>query len=420
MHTLMTPVRNVAALLAVALLAAACGESTSAPGSGDAAAQGEGGTIRIGAAVALTGAVSREGNLVKDGYEFWQEQVNEQGGIEVGGEGYEVEIVFYDDESDADTGTRLTERLITQDNVQFLLGPYSSGITQATTTISERRGVLTIAPQANADDIYERGYETVFSVLPPASSYLTGILDMAVELDPEPETLAVMIRDDPFGIAAGQGAVRRAEELGMQVVFQDRYPADATDVASILTEVGRHDPDMLVASTLFQDSLLITRQLKNLQMSPALVGFTAGPALPDFIDSLSGDAHAVLGSEWWLPTLQYDGEETLGSTSEYAAAIEEEFGYTPGYHTASGSMAGLVLQLAIEQAGSLETEDIRAALLDLEPETFWGPIGWNEEGKNVVGGSNPVQIMDDEVVAVWPEEAREQEPIYPFPAWNER
>jgi branched-chain amino acid transport system substrate-binding protein len=376
-------------------------------------------TLRLGAAVALTGPVSREGNLVKDGYDFWMQTVNDKGGIDVGGTKHAVEIVHYDDESKADTAARLTEKLISEDKAQFILGPFSSGITQATSTISERYGVLTIAPQANADAIYERGYKYIFSILPPASSYLRGLIDMGLTLEPKPTRMAVMVRDDPFGIAAGEGAARYAAEKGYEVVFKDKYPANATDVSSILTAVKAANPDALLASTLFQDSVLITKQAKDLQFAPNMLGFTAGPALPDFIKSLDRDADYIYGSEWWLPTLKYEGP-LFGTTQQYAEGIQRFKNYEPGYHVASGSMAGLVLQLAIEKAGKLEFDPVREALLGLEPTTFWGPIGWNDQGKNVKGTSIPVQILDGKVTAVWPADARPATPRYPMPAWGER
>src|SRR6266516_4018771 len=329
-------------------------------------------TLRLGASVALTGPVSKEGNLVKDGYEVWMQTANEKGGVNVGGKRYKIDIKFYDDESKADTGTRLTEKLITEDKVQFILGPFSSGITQATSNISERYGLLMVASQANADGIYERGYKYVFSVLPPASTYLKGLLDMAVMPSPKPEKLGVMIRDDPFGIAAGEGAAKYGQEKGFNVVFKDKYPANATDVSSILTQVKGSSPDVLLASTLFQDSVLITKQAKDLQLSPRLLGYTAGPSVqPDFNNSLGKDADYVFGSEWWLPTLKYDGE-LFGSVQQYVDTFRRLKNYLPLYHAASGSAAGLMLQLAIQKAGKLDTDAVRGAFLELEPRTFWG------------------------------------------------
>jgi branched-chain amino acid transport system substrate-binding protein len=393
--------------------------TAAAPTQAAPAAAGPTETLRLGAAVALTGPVSKEGNLVKDGYDVWMQTVNDQDGFDVGGKKHKVEIKFYDDESKPDTATRLTEKLITEDKSQFILGPFSSGITQATSTISERYSILTIAPQANADPIYERGYKYIFSVLPPASTYLRGLIDMAASMNPKPEKVAVMIRDDPFGIAAGEGAAAYAQEQGFNVVFKDKYPANATDVSSILTQVKAANPDVLLASTLFQDSVLITRQAKDLQFAPKLLGFTAGPALPDFVSSLGSDANFVYGSEWWLPTLKHEGE-FFGSVEQFVQTFRRIKNYEPFYHAASGSMAGLVLQLAIQKAGKLDSDAVREALLSLEPKTFWGPIGWNEQGKNDKGTGIPAQIQDGKLVAVWPAQGREAEPKYPMPAWSSR
>ena len=218
-----------AMIVGAALLLSACGPAATGPAAGGATATQ---VLKIGAAVALTGPVSKEGNLVKDGYEIWQKAVNDKGGLTVGATRYKVEFVFYDDESKADTASRLTEKLITEDKVSFILGPYSSGITTATSTISERYKVLTIAPQANADGIYERGYKYIFSVLPPASNYLKGLVDMGLTLSPQPHRLAVLIRDDPFGIAAGEGAAKYAASKGYEVVFKEKFPANATDVST--------------------------------------------------------------------------------------------------------------------------------------------------------------------------------------------
>ena len=114
--------------------------------------------IRVGAAVSMTGGLAKEGSLVKKGYEAWSEWANSRGGINVGGRMQKVEIVFYDDKADVATSAKLTEKLITEDKVDLILGPFSSGITAATSAIAEKHGYLTIAPFANGDFVYERGF----------------------------------------------------------------------------------------------------------------------------------------------------------------------------------------------------------------------------------------------------------------------
>jgi branched-chain amino acid transport system substrate-binding protein len=375
--------------------------------------------IKIGAAVALTGAVSKEGRLLKDGYDLWLEHVNRQGGIQVGGKRQKVEIVYYDDESNAQTGAKLTEKLITEDKVQFILGPFSSPITMQTSVIGEKYRIITVAALANSDAIYTRGFKYVFSVLPPATKYMRLLLEMGTKLEPRPKTLAILALNNPFGLLVAQGAQEQAKALGYDVVYHEKYPAQSTDVSAFLTQIKAKNPDVVVASSFFQEALLITKQSKELRLCPKILAFTVGPALPDFVKSLGKDAEYIYGSEWWLPNMGWKGRD-FGSSQDYARTVKARFGYEPGYHTAAGTASGLLLQMAIEKASSLETDAVRKALLGLDVDTFWGPVAWNEQGVNVKGASGPIQIREGRVVSVYPEALREAAPTYPMPCWDRR
>jgi branched-chain amino acid transport system substrate-binding protein len=382
---------------------------------GEAAAQ----PIKIGAAVALTGAVSKEGKLLKDGYDLWLAEVNRQGGIKVGGKPHRVEMVYYDDESNAQTGAKLTEKLITEDKVQFILGPFSSPITMQTSVIGEKYKIITMAALANSDAIYDRGFKYVFSVLPPATKYMRLLLEMGTKLQPRPRTLAILALNNPFGLLVAQGTQEQAKALGYEVVYHEKYPAQSADVSAFLTQIKAKNPDVVVASSFFQEALLITKQAKELRLCPKILAFTVGPALPDFTKSLGKDAEHIYGSEWWLPNMGWKGRD-FGSSQDYAKAVKARLGYEPGYHTAAGTASGLLLQMAIEKAGSLETDAVRQALLGLDVDTFWGPVAWNDKGVNVKGASGPIQIRDGRVVSVYPEGLREAAPAYPMPCWDKR
>lgn len=376
-------------------------------------------TIRLGAAVALTGAVSKEGKLLKDGYDIWLEHVNRKGGIVVGGKPHRVEIVYYDDESNAQTGAKLTEKLITEDRVQFLLGPFSSPIAMQTSVIGEKYRVITIAALANSDAIYERGFKYVFSVLPPATRYMKLLLEMGTKLEPRPRTLAVLALNNPFGLLVARGTEEQARALGYEIVYSEKYPAQSTDLSAFLTQIKARNPDVVIASSFFQEALLITKQAKELRLCPKMLAFTVGPALPDFVRSLGKDAEYIYGSEWWLPNMGWRGPE-FGSSQEYAKLVQARLGYEPGYHTAAGTASGLLLQLAIQKANSLDTEAVRRALLGMDVETFWGPIAWNDKGVNVKGASGPIQIRNGRVTSIYPEHLREAAPVYPMPCWDRR
>src|SRR5262245_35533804 len=363
--------------------------------------------------------MSREGYLLKEGYGFWLDHVNKQGGIVIGGRPHTVQIVFYDDESDAQKATRLTERLIVDDKVQFLLGPFSSLITMETSLIGEKRKILTVAPQANADAIYERRFKYVVSVLPPASSYMKLFLEMASKLTPRPKTVAIMAVGQPFGVLASDGARDHAERLGYEVVYFEKYPPLAGDLSMFLTQVKAKNPDVLVASSFLQEALLIVKQSKQLKFCPKMLALTVGPEIPDFAASLGKDANYVYGSTWWLPNMGWKGRD-FGSSRDYAKAMVKRTGREPGYHAASGTAAGLFLQMAIEKANSLETDAVRAAFSTLDVETFWGPAAWNDKGQNIKGASGPIQIQNGRIVSIYPEHLREAAPLYPMPYWSRR
>lgn len=401
----------VAGLVILAVVVAGCApQATPAPKEK---------VLKLGAAISLTGQVSREGGFLKDGYEFWKEYVNAQGGIDIGGEKYKVEIIYYDDKSEPETSAKLTEKLITEDKADFILGPYSSGITIATSAIGEKYKKLTIAPLANSPKIYTQGYKYVFSVLPPATKYLYRLLDMAVEMDPKPKTVAIMARDDPFGIAVAQGVADHAKEVGLEVVYHEKYPKDATDVSSLLTQIKALNPDIVVASTLFQDAVLITKQAKDLKVCPKILSYSVGAAIPDFPKELGADAEYIYGAEWWLPIMGWKGT-VFPSAEEYAKMFEEKYGYKPSYHSAAGSAAGVILQLALKKAGAVDTDKVREALLNWDEQIFWGPTAWDETGQNIKGASGVIQIQNGEVTAVYPKDIQQAPPKYPMPCWDER
>jgi branched-chain amino acid transport system substrate-binding protein len=376
-------------------------------------------TIKLGASIALTGSVSREGRLLKEGYEFWVAHVNRHGGILVGGKRHTVQIVFYDDESDPEVSARRTEKLITEDKVQFLLGPYSSPITLETSLVGEKRRILTIASVANADAIYERRFKYVISVLPPASTYMNVFLEMASQLKPRPKTVAILAVGSPFGIQVAQGTLDHATRLGYQVVYFEKYRPGGEALATVLTQVKAKNPDVLVASSYFEEALLMVRQSKALKFCPKILAFTIGPDIPEFAKSLGKDADYVYGSAWWLPNVGWKDRE-FGSSLDYAQAMRKRTGREPSYFEAAGTAAGFFLQKAIEKANSLDTDSVRAAFSTMDIASFWGPAAWNEKGQNIKGFSAPIQIQNGKVVSIYPERVREAPARYPTPCWDKR
>jgi len=375
--------------------------------------------IKIGAAVSLTGKLSYEGRLVKGGYEVWEDWVNSHGGITAGGINYKVKIVYYDDESTPVRGAKLTEMLITQNKVDFLFGPFSSAITFATSAIGEKYKIITIAPEANATAIYERGYKYIFSILPPAPFALQPIVYMAENLDPKPKTVAILTVNDLFPLSCSEGFRDKSKELGLEVVLDEKYPSGTTDISNLLTQVKGLNPDILLSSGYMIDTLMVIKQCKELNINPKI--YALGQNFDkNLLDQMGADAEYLITMAWWLPEMK-NSDKVFGTTADYVQACKDKFGpdFIPEYHFSSGSAAGTLLQLGIEKADSIETEKVREAISSIDVEmASWPAIAFNEKGQNIKWQHPIIQIQNGECVFVYPES--ENAILYPTPEWKNR
>jgi branched-chain amino acid transport system substrate-binding protein len=370
--------------------------------------------LKIGAAVSLTGPFSREGQLLRDGYDLWKDTVNAQGGLKVGNKTYKIEILYNDDESKAPTSARLTEKLLSEDKVSFLFGPYSSGIATATAAISERYKVLTLAPMATANSLYARGYKYVFTPSPLADTGLYPLLTMASGFSPKPTKVAIVGPDDLFPNVTGEGAAKRAAELGFQVVYQGKYPKTANDLSAVVTQIKSAAPDIVLTTGYAQDTILLIKSMQELRVQPKMIGVAMSIGVEDFRTALGNGAEGLMGVDYWVPTLTYK-DTTFGDSAGFAKAFEAKYKKPPTYHAASGAAAGVILGLSLQRAGTIETEAVRSAMLGLTGSTFYGPVKFNEAGVNTLATLNASQIVGGVPKVIFPEAVRNVAPVFPRP-----
>ena len=396
-------------------------EEESAPAEEEASAEEASefaGTILLGAAVSETGKYAREGKDTRQGYDTWAEWVNnEYGGIKIGDDRYQVEIVYYDDEGDPDTATNLVERLITEDEVDFLLGPYSSGLTMSTSAIAEKYGVIMVEGNGASEDIFARGFKNIFAVLTPAGNYTQSALKSLA--DQGAKSVVIAYEDTAFPTSVGVGAQKWAEEYGMEVLAVETYPIDVADVSAIMTKFRDLDPDVFVGGGHFNDALLFVRASEELGFSPGAMVITVGPSNPEFPSEVGDSANYIIGPTQWEATMSWE-DEYFGTAAEYAERYESMWGEPPTYQAAESTATALALQLAIEQAASMDMDAVRNALYDLDVTTFYGPINFDETGKNAGKPMGAIQIQDGVINVIAPEEAAVADLQYPMPPWEER
>lgn len=376
------------------------------------------GIITLGAAVSETGKYAREGKDTRQGYNTWLAWVNDEyGGIKVGDACYKVEIIYYDDEGDPDTAANLVERLITEDEVDFLLGPYASDLTMSTSAIAEKYGIIMVEGNGASEDIFNRGFKNIFAVLTPAGNYAQSALKSLSDMGAK--TVVVAYEDTAFPASVGQGAVKWAEEYGMEVLAVETYPKDVADVSAIMTKFRDLDPDVFVGGGHFNDALLFVNAAKELGFAPDAMIITVGPSNPDFVTEVGSSANYIIGPTQWEASMSWQ-DDYFGTPADYAQRYEEMWGEPPTYQAAESTATALALQLAIENAGSLEMDAVRQALYDLDVETFYGPINFDETGKNAGKPMGAIQIQNGEILVVAPPEAAVSDLQYPMPAWENR
>jgi branched-chain amino acid transport system substrate-binding protein len=377
--------------------------------------------IRIGASLSLTGSYAALGQNQQRGYQLCVKQTNDKGGVL----GRKLELVLYDDWSDPATAVRLYEKLVTQDTMDLLLGPYGSPITDAVADVAEKykRPLVTHAASAS---IFRKGRKFVFMVLSPAEVFLEGLVEMAARRGLK--TLAIINENTLFAKAVADGTAELAKRKGLEVVFVQGYPKGNLDFSTILVKVRAANPDVLAAATYFDDAVAITRQMKQLNVSPRMYAVTVGGDLPKFQEILGKDAEFVYGASLWDPelvTLRAGGLIPIArqypGAREFVESHRKEFPRADlSYQTAAGYAICQILVEAVKRAGSLDDVKIREAILRMDLNTVLGRFKVDQDGFQIAHKMLMFQWQNGKKVILWPEELAPGKPRFPTPPWKQR
>jgi basic membrane lipoprotein Med (substrate-binding protein (PBP1-ABC) superfamily)/ABC-type branched-subunit amino acid transport system substrate-binding protein len=365
--------------------------------------------VRFGCSLSLSGELEEEGILTKEGYELWKDYANSHGGIEIGDQNYSVDIIYYDDKSDPNMTALLVEKLITEDAVDFLLGPYGSSSTFRAAEMAEKYQIPLV--QGGGPRVFAGGYNYTFGLLIPSSDYFKGMLEGAMSLTPRPNRVAIISADYPY-LYIAEGAKEHAERLGFDIIsFKTSESQDELSV--ILADLEVQKPDMVLLSINFKDAVFFVRTAKEAGLNFNILGIIVAPPDPAFVEELGEDAEYIYGPAQWTFDLPYDGP-IFESSQNYARLFAEKYGKVPDYHSAAATACGLAYQLALANSTSLDHDEVRKSLRSLDVSTFYGRIKFNEQGIDIYNPMAVVQIQNGTAVTVWPENIASGTPIYPL------
>ena len=367
-----------------AITAVAAVSTTLALG-GNALAKVEGDTIILGSSISLTGKYATNGLHTQRGYDYAVKMINDNGGVTVDGKSYQLAVKYYDDESTPARGAQLAERLIQQDGVEYMLGPYSSGMTKAIAPVSEKFGVPMVEAEGASRSLFTQGYKYLFAVLSTSEQYLATAIDMAAAKsdDPSKVRVAMAFEGDPFSMDVRAGVVDKIEQYGMQVVIDDQLPADLSDMSTTLTKVKALRPDILVISGHSKGAATAARQIDEMKVNVNMIAMTHCEAAK-VQEKFPKAADGFLCPTQWVESLS-KSDPMFGSASNWNAGFKAAYpSYTSvPYQSAQASAAVYVWKEAFEAANSFDKDAVRDAISATEMETFYGDIKFSENGNNI-------------------------------------
>ena len=368
----------------------------------------EGDTIVLGSAISFTGKYATNGIHAKNGYDIAVTKVNEMGGVKVGGKSYKLKIVYYDDESTPARTAQLLERLIKQDGVKFMLGPYSSATTKAAAPVTEKYKIPMVEAEGASRSLFNKGYKYLFCVISTSEQYLASSIALAAEIAEKNGKKASSVRvamafeNDPFSLDVRAGVLDDMKKYGMKAVVDDKMPRDLNDISATLTKVKALKPDLLVLSGHSKGAATAARQIKEMKINVPMIAMTHCESAK-VIKKFGASTNGFLCPTQWAETLSYK-DKYFGSAGDYDKLFKATFdGYkNVPYQAAQASAAVLVWKEAFETANSFDTEKLRGVISATEMSTFYGNIKFSEVGNNIAKPMVLRQIQDGKLNVVAP------------------
>jgi len=361
-------------------------------------------TIKIGFSVSETGALAAPSVFDRQGYELAADEINAHGGLL----GKKVELVHYDDQSTPATANALYQKLISDDKVDLILGPYSSQITQAVAPIADRAKLVMLSMDANPQ-AFDGSHPYVFQAIAQTPQYMAPMIEFAARHGVK--TIALLYQNSPFPAALAGAIKEAAAGRGLKIVFEEAYPPATTDFGPLVLKAAATNPDLLIGGTFLADSEGIVRAAKAQNFHAKMYAFSVGPVEPEFSRALGPAAEAVFGNTLWFPTLSTKGN------ADFVKGFRAKFNRDPDYHAALSYAALKLLATAAQSAGSLDQEKIRGWLRSHTVDTVMGPFKLGPTGLQTGFSSYVIQWQKEKQVLVWPAKSATGSPVFPHPGW---
>ncbi|MCI0406959.1 MAG: amino acid ABC transporter substrate-binding protein [Acidobacteria bacterium] len=360
--------------------------------------------ILAGVSLSLSGKFKLQGQEALDGLQLWVDQITSL---------LPLRLVVHDDGSRSERAKEHILRLLTQDRVDLLLGPYSSVLTMAGAPIAEAHGKILWNHGGASDAIYSRGWRHLVSLVSPASDYFRALPLLVRQRDPGISRISILYaKAGSFAAHVARGAAEGARAAAYDSIRLSPFESPIEDAASVIREGLGAEPELLLGVGSFQDDVAIVRQRVRLSNVKALAVVAAG--FGAFFREVGDLAEGVIGPSQWEPDVKWDniaGPDSAWFLSEYRARFHK----VPDYPAAQAFAAGIVFTECLRLAGSLDDERLLAAARELEMTTLFGHFMLDPEtGRQIGHQMSLVQWQHGNKVVIWPEEFAQAKLCYPL------
>jgi branched-chain amino acid transport system substrate-binding protein len=368
-------------LVLAVFVAAGCGDDDDDGGGGGGGGEASGEPIKVGASLPLTGEFSEPGKAARQGYKVWEAMVNEQGGLI---DGRPVEMVIKDDQSNQNTIVADYNALISQDQVELLLGTFSSLLNLPASAVAERNRMLYVEPAGGAPELFDRDFKYLFFAQQATADKQGELWAKYITELPEkerPKTAAYPTLDDPFAQPTSEGIEAILKPAGIRTVYRETYTIDNPNLDGIASALKSRNPDVVVHGATFEDGVGMVRALLKAGFTPKILYQTTAPSLGDQYAEAIGKQN----TEGIFYGVSHSKEAETPGNPEFVAKYQEMFGGTEVPEDAADAYAAAqVLQAAVKAVGSIDRNrqlELADWLRENEVDTVLGPLSWDEQGR---------------------------------------
>ncbi len=371
-------------------------------------------TIKVGAAVPLTGRYGAGGAQARAGYEIAVEQINQSGGVTVGGKKVPIELTILDDESDATKTVARMETLAAQGIVAYL-GGFGSDLHAAAASVAEKNKIPYCGVAFALNKIHQQGFRYLFSPFwksPDIGRQLPALL-LSIPAAERPKTVAIFQEKTDWGVEMAAAWAAAGKVAGYVVAIHAEYAPGAKDFSDMILRAKAANAEAVFALPTPPDGMTMIKQMKELDYNPKLILFIRAPDPPVWSKNLGKDGDYVMLAPGWHNAFKAPGVKELNE------AHMKKVGRPADPITGPAYACVQILAAAIQKAGALDREKIRDAIAATDMITVIGPVKFRPDGTGIVQAVF-LQWINGKQELVWPKEFATAPFAYPAPPFSKR